>query len=461
MKKIVSFCFLGLLVLFIDLSASPGMKLRIIVPEAEIRLKPDTESLIIKKLPIGILLDAEEKIDGWYRISLPPDENGFVVKGYILESSVEIFVEESTTPPETKEPAIPKQAEKPVPKRIVPPPPPPRDRSIPIPPPPTYEPAKKSGIGLNLSLSGGMGYFLDGGGDLELTRQGRENYTTDIAALTGFATATSTFNWNKLSFSPNFNVDLFLTISPNLGIGFGSGYITASSKGDYSFSIGQENIPEWWGSYDILQNIERSRDYKITAIPLNVNLYLFLPMNSIVLSAKAGVGYYLGKMKHDDIFTYTENYEDVSWYYLNWKYIWTIEGTTIEEATCKAIGLNGSLGLDFKLSPNISFGAEVFGRLVNFKNWQGDCTYTETDTFKEWIEGFGWFPDDIIKTSESGSGTLWHYKSKIDLTNATYDYMWLEESKPSDPDYSDIREAAINLNALGIQLSLKFHFDLF
>lgn len=459
LTRILCFCLLCFLFLTLQAPGGETGKLRVVVPEAEIRLKPDTESLIIKKLPMGILLSYEEKIDGWYRVALPPDENGFVVKGYILADSVEIFIEKTeSAEPEKKEPAPPKQPEQPEPRRAAPPP---QRRPVPPPPPPPSAEKRPSGTGLGFSLSGGMGYLLDGGGDLESTRMGRENYSADIAALTGFDTATSTFNWSKLSFVPNFNVDIFFKFTKNFGIGFGSGFLSASSKGDYSFSLGEENVPEWWGSYDYLGTLERTRDYKITAIPLNLNFYLFLPMDGMVFSVKAGIGYYLGKLKHEDIFDYEENYEDDSWFYLNYKYIWTVQGTTNEEATCNALGFNGSLGLDLQLSPSVFFGLELFGRFVNFKNWEGTYTYSETDTYKDWIEGFGWFPEDVIETNKAGSGTLWHYKSEIDLTGKTYDYMWMETTKPSDPDDSDVRKAAVNLNALGLRLSLKFFFDLF
>jgi hypothetical protein len=38
--------------------------------------------------------------------------------------------------------------------------------------------------------------------------------------------------------------------------------------------------------------------------------------------------------------------------------------------------------------------------------------------------------------------------------------MWIREHKPEGDSFSNVKKAAINLNAFGAQISLCFHFDL-
>jgi hypothetical protein len=67
-------------------------QVRVIKPNAVLRIKPKTGAVIIKKLPLGALLDKKEEIGDWLMITLPPDEDDFILSGYLLRS----FTEKST-----------------------------------------------------------------------------------------------------------------------------------------------------------------------------------------------------------------------------------------------------------------------------------------------------------------------------------------------------------------------------
>ena len=62
---------------------------RVIKENAVLRIKPKDGSVIIKKLPLGVLLDVEDELDDWLKIKLPPDEDGFVFTGYLHRSFTE------------------------------------------------------------------------------------------------------------------------------------------------------------------------------------------------------------------------------------------------------------------------------------------------------------------------------------------------------------------------------------
>lgn len=100
-----------------------GVKIRIKADIAPLRLKPDVTSAVVGQAPPGTVWEAAETAGEWYRITLPPDANGFVVSGYVHKSFVEIVSESGDVsekkkedqvapvpPPEPQEAPAPKQA---------------------------------------------------------------------------------------------------------------------------------------------------------------------------------------------------------------------------------------------------------------------------------------------------------------------------------------------------------------
>jgi hypothetical protein len=78
-------------ILFLDKSLDYSLQetsskydqIRVIKQNAVLRIKPKDGTVIITKLPLGALLEVEEELDDWLKISLPPDEDGFVITGYL------------------------------------------------------------------------------------------------------------------------------------------------------------------------------------------------------------------------------------------------------------------------------------------------------------------------------------------------------------------------------------------
>jgi len=73
-------------------------KVRVVASQANIRLKPDLQSTVLSRVPLGGVLDVLKKEGEWYFVKLPPDAQGVVVTGYIHQSTVEIM----ETPVEAK-----------------------------------------------------------------------------------------------------------------------------------------------------------------------------------------------------------------------------------------------------------------------------------------------------------------------------------------------------------------------
>lgn len=90
----------ALLFLLSGLVTAEEIRIRVAVETANIRLKPDFESLVIGQAPLGATFESDQKIREWYRIKLPPDEDGVVLNGFIHESIVEVL------PPKEEEPKL-------------------------------------------------------------------------------------------------------------------------------------------------------------------------------------------------------------------------------------------------------------------------------------------------------------------------------------------------------------------
>ena len=80
-KKICAWALAFFLFYFL---LSPGVlkaekiKVRVISENAKLLLSPDPDSRVIMVIPLGTVLESEEQTGSWFKVSLPPDEKGFV-----------------------------------------------------------------------------------------------------------------------------------------------------------------------------------------------------------------------------------------------------------------------------------------------------------------------------------------------------------------------------------------------
>jgi hypothetical protein len=64
-------------------------QVRVIKNSAVLRIKPKNDAVVIKNLPLGVLLEVNEVLGDWLKITLPPDADGFIITGYLLRSFTE------------------------------------------------------------------------------------------------------------------------------------------------------------------------------------------------------------------------------------------------------------------------------------------------------------------------------------------------------------------------------------
>lgn len=315
-------------------------------------------------------------------------------------------------------------------------------------------------IEVRFKLSAGYGSLLNGAGDLDKSRKGIENSLSYIGEQEGYSTY---FAWDKTSYLPNFSAEIIVMLTQNFGISLGSGFLRVPNKGKYSFS---SSLSGSWSediTYHDFETVDVTRAYKITAVPLNLDLYLLFPLSKskkFNFFGHAGVGYYFGKLIHELKTIGSSQHKDFYNEHIEYKRKSNYSGTVTDTARCNSIGFQGGLGLEIKMSSFMSLGAEFFGRYVDFNNWKGDSLSTWQETNKYWSSYTGW-NQYSYDDRDSEYGHIWTYDLLDEKTHRSFTFMSLLEKRPEGNYIKNARKASINLNSYGFSFSIQFHFGLF
>lgn len=73
----------------------PPLKIQVILESANVRSAPNFESEIIHQVESGLSLLAVGRIGEWFRVDLPPDEDGIIISGFIHKTLVREIRKES------------------------------------------------------------------------------------------------------------------------------------------------------------------------------------------------------------------------------------------------------------------------------------------------------------------------------------------------------------------------------
>jgi len=397
-RRFILVVCLALVLLLPGLSRAEKFKLRVTADKANIRLKPDAGSMVISSAPLGAMLDSDKQAGEWFRVSLPPDEKGFVITGYVHSSTVEVV---SGRPFEAK----------PAPPPPKPTPPPPRPQPIPPQQSPyqAYQPSPSPGIEFGVKLHGGLSYLL--AGDINDALQGTTDYWDDLTYVDVDGEV------KPLHMGFDFGGEVIINFMPQIGIGLGVGYIQASSN---------STIEDTWSGLAY----EDTFNPKVTAIPLTLGVYFGLPMgDTMSVIANAGIGYYLGTFSWN--YSYESEYDD---YEENW------------EAKSNAIGFHGGLGIEVNLSPSMALVVEGFGRYAKLKGLTGDYTWEESY--------FGFSSQGSIKDA-----TLWYYEWRSSSTGKWYPTIAFGQDEPqSTSSRRNIREGEVDLTGFSLRVGIKIKF---
>jgi len=315
--------------------------------------------------------------------------------------------------------------------------------------------ARKKGPGLEFKVGGLVGFFPSGGGDLETYRQGMIDLYTDIGTIPGF---NGNQGWNKLGSAAGVSFDAIFRINERIGVGVGTGWIRASSGGNYGFTYGQAGS-ESWGTYTLSGLEVNGEDFKISTIPLRFSLYLTFPAGRWNFYGYAGAGYYWGTLTRRYTYDFSYNYADSSPLYPDEKTEISSSESRDESAKAGGLGIHGGLGVEYRVLSFLAFGLEVYGRHANLSGWEGDAQWTATTRERQWREDAGWTSDQSSTDTGSKTGKLWFYETGDEDLGQFYPRLDMRGA-PVGGNFRNVRSAALNLSAYGLAVTLKVFFDL-
>lgn len=375
--------FLAVLLLMPSLAKAQSFKVRVVTQDASVRLKPEANSPVISAMPLGSVLEAEEGTAEWYKVTLPPDENGFVVIGYIQKSDTEMV---SAAPVKQKQvaPAAP------VAQPVV---------TSPQPQMPQVAPRPKGFGGMEFGLR------AFGGGAMLFGTDHLDNYWADYIPFEedywtwwsgGFDDVDISGDVSPLNFGLSGGMEVFFNLNPYIGFGLGGGFISSSKEGFVEY------MDTFWGD-----DWDETFIQKFTAPYFQLTVYGGLPIgNMFRVMPYVGMGVYMGKLSIDYMYTYRDvGYDyDESWYWV---------------AKSNAFGFHGGLNFEIYFTRNIGFflGGGVI--MATFKELIGDLDWNYSDSD-------GWSDSDTDTDQQ-----LWFYEEEGWLTSNYYANIAFNENEPS------------------------------
>lgn len=340
--RTIKWIWAGLLTLalvFPLLAQGNGTKIKVIVTNASIRLKPSLDSEAIEEnITVGTIYTSDKKVGEWYEIKFE-SRLGVALLGYIHEMYVEALGQATVPPPERREP-----------------------ERRPEPPAPVVSEVRLENIEIFAGAGMGFGSFLN-----EAT-----HYSNDW--ISGFVTGHEEGDIQHKMNSPlGLGISFSYFFSEGLGLrlrvdpGFGQNISDSSSlySADYSWSGGGDSIQTQWDTSGSL-----------SVLPLSFDLVYRFPSGMFSPYINAGLSFFLASFKADSTVGYAN-----AWYIgaSTMTYDYLDVPISIDEKM-DGLGFNVGAGLDFHLGPGLAVtvdAAYFMGKSADF-NWYiapGDYYY--------------------------------------------------------------------------------------
>jgi len=264
--------------------------------------------------------------------------------------------------------------------------------------------------GLNpLSIKLSLGAGLSSDGDFGAFVNDFESFTSYLAAVTGLEKS-GELEWPMLGNA--LGAEFIWGVSKRFGLGLGVGSLTKSEKSALGLGLGPNLF------------IEGDLDFKLSSTALTLSAYYFRPLTTrVAVILKGGPGYFWSRGQ----------------------YVMSVLGsgennTLNGDIKDRALGFQGSLGVEFKISDHISLFAEGSGRLVKFSNWQGDETEVDNGAI-----------------STAVAAPVWHVTEDYSNLGVYYNSICLGQ-EPHNPALKDARRFEVDLSGIVFQLGVRIGF---
>ncbi|HEX9901427.1 MAG TPA: outer membrane beta-barrel protein [Acidobacteriota bacterium] len=321
-KAVLPICLIFLITALALPLLAQGTKVKVVVENASLRLKPSLDSEAIEEsIPLNTVLTSENKVGEWYEVKYQ-SQVGVALIGYIHEMYVEVLVEEVPPPPV-------QEAERP----------PLREVRRPGPLLPAEYGQKK----MEIFFGGGLGF----GSPLNSSTD--YNYHWGVTGPLDYMDAAG-----QVSHSAGGPKGLGLSLAYFFGGGFGLSLrvdVNFSQKltGDSAYNL----TWKWWDRGPFTETNGWDFAGSLSVIPISLNAVYKFDLGMVNPYISAGPAFFLGKLKIDTTIGLGD-----TWTYLEGGILWrAIDYFAIPayvDQSLNGIGFNIGAGLDVALSP--SFG---------------------------------------------------------------------------------------------------------
>lgn len=249
-----------------------------------------------------------------------------------------------------------------------------------------------------------MNYQL--AGDVNEGVKGVIDYLRDLSILYGYSVEGEA---KPIHLSFDFEGDIIINLTPQISIGFGTGYIQGAKTSEITVRV----------PIEIEARIYTYKP-KISAVPIKLGVFYILPMSELTnVVINAGIGFYITKYSYD--------------------YLPGGPGNKIAQtASAKGFGFHGGVGFEFNLSPNIALVLEGQGRYAKIGGFEGTIRYSGS----------------VLPFEEEGSLYYWEQMTIL----GKYPKVLVREDKPSGPIYTNVRKAKVDFSGFTFYAGIKINF---
>ena len=274
----------------------------------------------------------------------------------------------------------------------------------------------------NTYIQTSFGLRITGGGSLLMRNDLNDHLQglNDLMNEVSFWTVESEFEMLKMGM--DFSGEILISFMPNFSLGIGAGYISA----------GKETKAQL--DYQPFYKEDITMHPRFSAIPITLSFYYGLPLgSSMQVVLNAGAGYYLGTVNYDELYEISGSGSSQ-------------EHTESWSAKSNSFGFHGGIDLEFSIAPNLALVVGAKGRYAKLTNLTGDL---------EWETYLSWAGTDSGTEEDQ---TLWFGNYRDWLTGTEHPQVYLSDQKPAGPEWSEVREAEVNLSGIVIQAGIKITF---
>jgi len=332
-KKTRLLSFLLLIGLVLAAAAGETLQVRVKVTSANVRLKPNIDSLIIGKTALGQVFEVLKKEGDWYLVELPPDEKGTVISGYLHSSVTEIAG--AGQAPVRAEPE-PEAVEKPKPEK---PKPAPRRTSV----------APRPARGSAAAVPGGPKKFYVrlGGGYGTNSFDYSSDWTFDMYHES--APVSEAYSVDASGLAIDFGIGFFFMKNVGVEVSFlpGSGKSAGAFSAEFPHPLyfDQNRAKEW-----------TKDDLSYSSSELNLDVIGAFPLSRrFTVTVGAGGTYFLSVK--------IQSLQKIDWAETAYPYLDLSITPVYADYSKSTFGFNAMAGVDFRVTPMLS--ANVTGRFTS------------------------------------------------------------------------------------------------